>query len=100
MKQQVIYLSGPMTGIPSNNYYAFHHAEAELHAVGIQVLNPARHPDGLTYEQYMDIDMAMVRACTGVATLPGWSESKGARAEIAYAAALKKPIKDLDQWLS
>jgi nucleoside 2-deoxyribosyltransferase len=97
---RVLYICGPMTGLPAKNYYAFRDAERELASRGVECLNPASLPEGLSYEQYMDIDMAMVRNSLGVVTLPGWTESKGARAEVAYATAIGKPVRDLAEVLA
>lgn len=41
-----VYLCGPMSGIPDYNYPAFHKAEAELVAMGYEVLNPTRNIEG------------------------------------------------------
>jgi len=85
-RRRVVYISGPMTGLPDCNRPAFHRAAAELSAAGHAVLNPACLPDGLEYEQYMAIDLAMVaQACT-VALLPGWELSEGAAREIVLAS--------------
>jgi nucleoside 2-deoxyribosyltransferase len=88
----VVYISGPMSGLPDFNRQAFREAEAVLQSQGYTVLNPATHPHGLSYAQYMDIDMAMVRCADVVIALPGWEASNGAQAEIAYAKCLKKPV--------
>ncbi len=87
-----VYIAGPMTGLPEFNRPAFA-AEAErLEKAGMVVLTPHILPDGLEYGQYMDITMAMLRAVDCVACLPGWRNSRGATAEIAYAECLGKHI--------
>lgn len=83
-----VYISGPMTGYDNYNRPAFFEAEKMLKSQGYEVFNPAKNPDGLTYSQYLDIDMAMVRCSNAIYCLPGCDKSKGAQAEIAYAKSL------------
>lgn len=99
----ILYLSGPMTGYRAYNAPAFHAAAERLQARGHVVLNPGALPPGLSDEAYMDIDLAMVRACEGVALLPGWERSAGARAEACYARRIGRPtehVRELlrDEW--
>jgi hypothetical protein len=96
---RILYISGPMTGIPLY-WTAFCHAQFLLEGHGITCLNPTSHPAGLSYEQYLDIDMAMIRASMGVVVLPGWEDSKGACAEVAYAKALGKPVRTIEEVLN
>ena len=90
--KQIVYLSGPMTGVKDFNYPEFNWAASVLTNLGFIVLNPATIPVGLEYNQYLDIDMAMVRAATLICVLDGWKKSKGAKAELAYAECLNKPV--------
>jgi nucleoside 2-deoxyribosyltransferase len=89
-----VYLSGPITGCPGFRRTFSAHRKA-LMAEGHVVLDPSRHPDGLTYAEYMDIDMAMIRACDAVARMAGWIDSGGCRAEVAYAECLGKTFIEL-----
>lgn len=89
-KHQVAYIFGPMTGIPEHNKPAFVEAQKFLESKGYDVLNPANLPPSLSQAQCMDIDFASVRACDIMFALPGWSESGGALAEVAYAKKLGK----------
>ena len=41
-----VYISGAMTGLPDNNYPAFHAKATELRAKGYIVRNPAENFDG------------------------------------------------------
>ena len=39
MSGPILYLCGPMTGLPGNNYPAFHKAAADLRAAGYSVVH-------------------------------------------------------------
>lgn len=90
-RQAVVYLSGPITGV-RNYWQVFERAEANLRGLGYIVLNPARLPQGLTNEQYMQIDMAMINAADAVYFLPGWENSRGAALERAYCEYIGKVV--------
>ena len=50
---------------------------------------------------YLRADLrALIRSADGVATLPGWQESRGASLEVHVAKALSIPVKPLDAWLT
>lgn len=87
----IVYLSGPITGVP-NYWEAFEKAEDQLTSLGWAVLSPAKHPQGLTNEQYMRMDFAMIDVADVVLILPGWSGSEGARLELSYCEYIKKPV--------
>lgn len=95
-----IYIAGPMTGIDEYNYPEFNKAEALLKSVGYEVLNPARQGFGKQYHEYLELAIADVFACDGIALLPNWEESPGAKAEVALADALKKDASELGIWLT
>jgi hypothetical protein len=78
-----LYLAGKMTGLPENNYPAFHAAAAQLRALGYQVTNPAENPAPPcgSWQGYMRISIPQVCAADAIVMLPGWKDSKGARIE-------------------
>jgi hypothetical protein len=88
----VIYVSGPMTGLPDFNFPAFQEAAAALRAKGGVVVNPAeldgRDTGPMTWEDYLRRDIRALMDCTHIALLPGWEGSRGARLEAHIAAAL------------
>lgn len=111
-KKRKVYLSGPMRGIPEFNFPAFFAAAEKLRAEGYFVYNPAQK-DEQKYGEGMskgnltgDEDVAKteynfnLREALGkdlayicknadiIAMLPGWENSKGARAEWATAVAI------------
>jgi hypothetical protein len=108
-----IYLAGPMSGKPYFNFPAFMEAARKLRLEGSIVFNPAqqdidRHgvdvsadnPTGdssvgvaamvgLNIRQCLKDDLSWIcENATHIALLPGWEQSKGARAEHATAQAL------------
>ena len=95
-----LYIAGPMTGHEDYNYEAFNDAEKLLKSVGYEVLNPARQGYGKEYHEYLELAIADVFACDGIALLPHWEHSPGAKAEVALADALKKDASELGIWLS
>lgn len=94
MNRKVIYIAGPMTGLPGLNRDAFNAKAVELEREGYVVLNPAVLPGGLRQDQYMDICLAMVRSANYVMMLDGWTLSDGALAEYALAKKLGHTILD------
>ena len=112
-----LYLAGPMRGYPQFNFPAFHEAAAQLREEGHEVFSPAERD--IARHNGVDISAGNSTGCEetasrlhgfdlrealaedtqwickhadGVALLPGWEISKGARAEYALAAALGLPI--------
>ena len=111
------YLAGPMTGIANFNFPAFNAAAAKLRAGGHEVFNPAerdieRHggvdisadnhagdpalaakSHGFSLRDALADDAAFIcKVADAIAMLPGWENSKGARAEHALAFALGHQI--------
>lgn len=107
-----VYVAGPMTGLPELNYPAFTAAANALGAVGYDVLNPAdidqihkrsQEADGVmcgacsarkthTWQWYMRQAIPMVCQADGLAVLPHWENSKGARFEVNLAETLEMPV--------
>lgn len=106
------YLGGPMSGIPHFNFPAFQRAAAHLRSLGHEVFNPAERDNerhgtdisagnaagcqkqaasehGFDLRTALHDDLSFIcREAEAIALLPGWENSKGARAEHATAAAL------------
>lgn len=103
-----IYIAGPMSGVEDWNFPAFFEAEAQLKALGHEVINPA-HNDGETVEEalasaghperptkswsyYMRRDLPDVLTVDALCVLPGWQSSKGASLEVQVAEAVGIPL--------
>lgn len=108
-----------MRGIPEFNFPAFHAAAAVLKAEGHEVFNPAakdneRHgtdiskgnvagdeavataQHGFNLREALGLDLAWICAeADAIALLPGWRNSKGAKAEHATAEALGLLVREL-----
>lgn len=109
-----LYVAGPMTGYPRWNYAAFTDAAARLRAAGYQVTAPHEMDEARGFDPDAPVDdfgradyvtallsdIHAVAAACGVAVLPGWSDSPGATAEVAFAAAIGIPFADVDDWVA
>lgn len=115
-----LYLAGPMRTYKEFNFPAFHAAAKRLRAEGHEVFSPAerdieRHGTDISKgnttgceetaakEHGFDLRVALAEdlkwICAhadGVALLPGWEASKGAKAEKATAEALGLQVWCLD----
>ncbi len=90
-----------MSGLPEFNYPAFHEAAAALRGAGYAVLNPAETVglDGAPWLWWMRQALRQVTEAQGVAMLPGWEQSRGARIEVHVAAELGLPTLNVALWL-
>lgn len=101
MKRQRIYIAGPMSGLPGSNYDSFHDAAAKLRNAGYEVENPAetRLPAGTEWALFMREGISSLMACDGLALLPGWWASRGAKIEYNLALNLGLVIRRAGEWL-
>ena len=114
-----LYLAGPMRGIAEFNFPAFYRAAAQLERLGYEVFNPAAKDceqygtdiskgnatgseqqaaaqHGFSLRAALGADLAWICLHSdGIALLPGWRNSKGARAEHATAVALGLEVIEL-----
>lgn len=96
-----LYVAGPMTGYPENNYPLFNRVAGELRKVGYEVVNPAEFgADGGHYVDLLRKDLIGLLECDGVAYLDRWWESTGARNEIQVAGVLWMPVRDWGVWVA
>ena len=85
-----IYISGPITG--TEDYLErFSKVEEKLKEEGHSVMNPAAiismMPKDMTYEECMDMCIAMLDMCDAIYMMEGWEKSCGANREYGYALA-------------
>lgn len=83
-----VYLSGPMSGIPENNFPAFNMWADHLRAQGYHVVSPAEIQEGPTWELCLRADLRELCTCEAIALMPGWESSKGANLELHVAHRL------------
>lgn len=98
-----LYIAGPMTGYPECNYPAFHAAQQRLQEANFRVVNPAERVDSKLARHYVDLlrdDLRLLLDCHGVAVLPGWEWSTGARNEVQVAGTLRMYVKTVDDWVA
>ena len=94
-----IYLSGKITGNPD---YArkFREAENLLYLAGYEPLNPAAivlKKEG--WQNAMKQAVRLMLLGDGVALLPGWEQSRGAKIEASLAKAIGMPAEPVGEWL-
>ena len=112
-RKKRVYVAGPMSNMPDYNFPAFYAAAESLEKQGYEVINPAQMDldSGWTLEEIKDLDVAQfqeflkgaakrdldaLQQCDAIALLPGWENSKGARAEKAVAEWLGLEVMYLD----
>lgn len=91
----MLYLSGPMTGLPNWNHEAFNQAAEYFRSRGKEVFNPAEVFLGDTTRprrEYMKVEIEALLKCNEIAMLPGWENSKGAVLEFQIAKELELPV--------
>ena len=100
MTRQVLYVSGPVTGMPDDNREAFEAAADELAACGYIARIP--HWDVRPGEKWpaamRTTLMAILAQADGLAMLDGWERSEGAQLEANVARSLMMPVKTVSQW--
>lgn len=99
-----IYIAGPMTGMPDFNYPAFFKAAQDLTDAGMDPINPARQREDLaqgtsSWLDFMRASLHDLATADGIALLPGWWDSRGARLEQQIGAGLGLPTEALRDWL-
>jgi hypothetical protein len=99
----IVYIAGPMTGMPNWNRDAFLMAELRFTHMNHTVLNPCNNiplhePEAISHDSYMKIAYAMLDACDTVYFLKGWENSKGAQLEHQYASKHDKTMMYEGEW--
>lgn len=90
----VHYISGPMTGKPNFNYAYFDKIAESLRASGLIILSPSELGDASQtslegpqkpYGYWLKEALKLLCRADKIIMIPGWTESRGARAELALA---------------
>jgi hypothetical protein len=85
-----LYLSGKMSGLSDMGFALFNRVAAQLRAIGYDVVNPAEINDDPAAEWLPCIieDLKHLATCDGIALLPNWHDSFGAKIEHLAAQKL------------
>ena len=98
MNPCILYLSGPMSGLPDHNFGVFRAAARDLRAQGYIIIDPAANFGGartLPRETYLRHDLlTILTIAQGVVCLPNWEASEGAIVEVIVAQSINLPIYD------
>jgi hypothetical protein len=88
-RKRRIYLSGPMSGYPLQNYPLFRKVAAELRSDGHEVYNPAEYvhaePEFPLRKAFAEYAQFICLEADAIVLLPGWESSLGVSAELALA---------------
>ena len=96
-----VYIAGPMTGIPDYNRPAFHAAAERITAAGYHAVNPAEaevYATDPVYVDYLRDALRWMLSCDGIALLPRWEMSRGARLEVQVGATLGMVVQTVSDW--
>lgn len=95
--KKLVYIAGPITGIPNDNREAFYEAQKILELLGFAVINVFEIQKGQdmskwTWINYILFDLPYLAQCDLVFFLKGWEKSYGAIIEMLVAFKLGKDI--------
>jgi len=96
VRRLVIYIAGPMRGLPEFNHQKFEDAENLLTEDGCIVVNPVRigerfgtaeqiNEDPALLEKVQQAEIEELRSCDAILMLSGWERSVGAKRELVEA---------------
>ena len=88
----IVFISGPIAGVEDYRK-KFKEAEDILLQRGHAVINPAGMDSvvrgSVEYDDMLKMDLKLLECAEAICLLPGWENSKGARAERARAKELR-----------
>lgn len=87
----VVYISGPMTGVEDFNRPLFTKVKKMVAQTGATVLSPADIKQGPPWEQQMKQCVRHIADSTKMVMLPGWENSRGALIEHMIACQVMIP---------
>ena len=103
-KKPIVYIAGPMTGIPHMNRSSFDDAERMLRCNGYHPINPVKFTEAVGYdfesseipyvivEAIKRMELEAISACDAIYLLEGWEHSEGARSELRKALECQTEI--------
>ena len=92
-----IYLAGPITNDPDYKI-KFDIMADFLTKLGYKVFNPTSAPLGLTYREYIDYGLELLRHCNCMCILPyKENSSSGVMLEKHYAELVNMPIIEIEE---
>ena len=93
-RSPVVYVSGPMTGLPDLGHGAIKAMTAKLRAAGLTVICPTETPkpvraDGAepTHADWVRASLRRLMGADAIVMLDGWEQSRGCRVEFEAACA-------------
>jgi nucleoside 2-deoxyribosyltransferase len=102
----VLYIAGPMYGLPEKNYPAFQHAEKVLTEAGFSVISPleadrfvSKNDPEPSREWWQRTTLKLLLNAEALALLDSWENSKGAMLEWQVAQGLSMETKFWEDWL-
>jgi hypothetical protein len=96
-ENQLIYISGPITGLPNLNKDQFSYYEEIIKTMNFQSINPFNLVSEIdqqtkNWEDFMRVDIKAMMDAGIILMLPGWEKSVGASCELFIAKILKIPV--------
>lgn len=108
-KGSLVYLAGPMTGIPDHNAPEFDRCKAQLINLGFRVVSPMDisrgsgqelrsdgHCTPKEYALFMKLDIAELMQCQAIVFMSGYRNSRGCKLEFALGKTLLIPMFEFD----
>lgn len=99
-----VYISGSISADPNYKQkfeeatQRIRNATERIEDLETIVLNPAVLPDGLTVEDYMMIDLQILRSADILVLLPDWFISTGAKLEKLFCQYIGKTTMTMDEF--
>lgn len=97
-RKRMIYVAGPMTGLPKLNYPKFRRVTACLRRKGWDVVSPVEigetmglrgespdEQDAVLLRHVIDAELRALRSCDAIYLMDGWERSKGTLQELVIA---------------